>query len=266
MTSAVDVLVGAAIGGNRLAVERLLASIQPLIVRYCRARVGRQERSYASADDVAQEVCLAVLTALPSYRDQGRPFLAFVYGIAAHKVADAHRSAARNRSDVVPEFPDSPDVFAPDPEQQAILADELASIGRAPESRGVAFGLGPDGVEALIDRSSFGRPPALDARRRFAGHTLDVAAATIVADSLRQAALARPLTDPELVGELSDQMARLMGMLPPKQREILILRVVVGLSAEETADAVGSTPGAVRVAQHRALNRLRKALTLEEVV
>ena len=34
-----------------------------------------------------------MLTALPGYRDQGRPFLAFVYGIAAHKVADAHRAA-----------------------------------------------------------------------------------------------------------------------------------------------------------------------------
>ncbi|REO45365.1 RNA polymerase subunit sigma, partial [Mycobacterium tuberculosis] len=37
----------------------------------------------------------------------------------------------------------------------------------------------------------------------------------------------------------------------------LILRVVVGLSAEETAAAVGSTTGAVRVAQHRALQRLK---------
>ena len=67
-------------------------------VKYCRSRIGRYERSYASADDVAQEVCLAVLTALPAYREQGRPFLAFVYGIASHKVADAHRSAARNRA------------------------------------------------------------------------------------------------------------------------------------------------------------------------
>jgi RNA polymerase sigma-70 factor (ECF subfamily) len=48
--------------------------------------------------------------------------------------------------------------------------------------------------------------------------------------------------------------------LPDKQREILILRVVVGLSAEETAEAVGSTPGAVRVAQHRALARLKSAI------
>ena len=88
-----DESVAAAVEGDPQAVERLLAAIRPLVVRYCRARVGRQERSFASADDVAQEVCLAVLTALPSYRDQGRPFLAFVYGIAQHKVADAHRAA-----------------------------------------------------------------------------------------------------------------------------------------------------------------------------
>jgi RNA polymerase sigma-70 factor (ECF subfamily) len=62
-------------------------------------------------------------------------------------------------------------------------------------------------------------------------------------------------------GELSDQMAALLRVLPEKQREIVVLRVVVGLSAEETAEAVGSTPGAVRVAQHRALARLRKEIS-----
>ena len=40
--------------------------------------------------------------------------------------------------------------------------------------------------------------------------------------------------------------------------EILVLRIVVGLSAEETAEIVGASAGAVRVAQHRALTRLRK--------
>ncbi|AEX41262.1 RNA polymerase sigma-70 factor, ECF subfamily [Corynebacterium diphtheriae 31A] len=37
----------------------------------------------------------------------------------------------------------------------------------------------------------------------------------------------------------------------------------MGLSAEETAEIVGSTPGAVRVAQHRALATLRKAIEQE---
>jgi RNA polymerase sigma-70 factor (ECF subfamily) len=183
----IDVLAIAAMSGDRWAVERLLGLIRPRVVQYCRARVGRMERSYASADDVAQEVCMAVLTAMPSYRDQGRPFLAFVYGIAAHKVADAHRSAARNRSDPVAEFPESPEQ-SDGPEQHAMR------------------------------------------------------------------------------GELSDHMARLLDTLPPKQREILVFRVVLGMSAEETADAVGSTPGAVRVAQHRALSRLRKALAGEEFI
>lgn len=57
--------------------------------------------------------------------------------------------------------------------------------------------------------------------------------------------------------EQSARMNELLQILPEKQREILILRVVVGMSAEETAEAVGSTAGAVRVAQHRALARLK---------
>lgn len=67
-------------------------------------------------------------------------------------------------------------------------------------------------------------------------------------------------------GELVERMVRLLDTLPDKQREILVLRVVVGLSARETADAVGSTVGAVRVAQHRALSRLRKVLASEQVI
>jgi RNA polymerase sigma-70 factor, ECF subfamily len=182
-----DVLIGDAVNGKPQAVEGVLRRIRPLVVRYCRARVGGQEKTFASADDVAQEVCLAVLTALPSYRDQGRPFLAFVYGIASHKVADAHRSSARNRSEPVPEVPDTPDQ-AEGPEAQAMQ------------------------------------------------------------------------------GEFAMRMTKLMETLPDKQREIVRLRVMVGLSAEETAEAVGSTPGAVRVAQHRALGRLRSALASEGVV
>ncbi|MGH3753168.1 MAG: sigma-70 family RNA polymerase sigma factor [Pseudonocardiaceae bacterium] len=176
-----NLLVSAAVNGDRDAVESVLRWIRPHVVRYCRARVGSQERTFASADDVAQEVCIAVLTALPSYRDQGRPFLAFVYGIASHKVADAYRAAARNRSEPVPEIPDSPEL-TDGPEQRAMQ------------------------------------------------------------------------------NELTGQMDKLLGVLSDKQREILILRVVVGLSAEETAEAAGSTPGAVRVAQHRALGRLRHEL------
>jgi DNA-directed RNA polymerase specialized sigma24 family protein len=50
---------------------------------------------------VAQEVCLVVVTALPSYVISGRSFQAFVYGIAAHKVVDAFRAMGRNRTDAI---------------------------------------------------------------------------------------------------------------------------------------------------------------------
>ena len=180
-----DSVVAEAVAGNRDALREVLEIIRPIVVRYCRARVGATERSGLSADDVAQEVCLAAITALPRYKDQGRPFLAFVYGIAAHKVADAHRAAARNRAeptDVVP---------------------ERFSLEAGPE-------------QMAIDSESAAR------------------------------------------------MNRLLAVLPEKQREILILRVVVGMSVEETAEAVGSTAGAVRVAQHRALARLKAEITATE--
>jgi RNA polymerase sigma-70 factor (ECF subfamily) len=45
--------------------------------------------------------------------------------------------------------------------------------------------------------------------------------------------------------------------LPQAQREILILRVALGMSTEETAAALGMSTGAVRVAQHRALTTMR---------
>ncbi|TQM14783.1 RNA polymerase sigma factor (sigma-70 family) [Pseudonocardia kunmingensis] len=58
---------------------------------------------------------------------------------------------------------------------------------------------------------------------------------------------------------LRAEMIRLLGALPDKQREVLVMRVLGGFSIEETAEVVGSTPGAVRVTQHRALARLRSS-------
>jgi RNA polymerase sigma-70 factor (ECF subfamily) len=173
-----DTVVAEAVAGSRDALREVLEIIRPIVVRYCRARIGATERSGLSADDIAQEVCLAAITALPRYKDQGRPFLAFVYGIAAHKIADAHRAASRNRADPTDVVPER-------------LSNEA----------------GPE--QMAIDSES------------------------------------------------SARMTKLLQILPEKQREILILRVVVGMSAEETAEAVGSTAGAVRVAQHRALARLK---------
>jgi RNA polymerase sigma-70 factor (ECF subfamily) len=64
-----------------------------------------------------------------------------------------------------------------------------------------------------------------------------------------------PVEDPE--GR--QRVDRLLGHLATRQRNIVVLRVLLGLSARETATALGmSSAGAVRVSQHRALSTLRR--------
>jgi RNA polymerase sigma-70 factor (ECF subfamily) len=178
-------LTSLAVRGHPAAIESLLRHIRPMVVRYCRARLGRITGHYHVADDVAQEVCIAVLSALPRYRDMGRPFVSFVFGIASHKVADAVRSASRL---AVPteDLPDGPDEH-PGPEETVVACIE------------------------------------------------------------------------------AERARTLLARLPVHLRELLILRVVTGLTAEETGNVLGMSAGAVRVAQHRALARLR-AIAVEESI
>ncbi len=172
-------LVPKASGGDARALQDIVRLIHPPVLRYARARIGGGRTP--TADDVAQEICLAVATSIERYVDTGKPFMAFVYGIAFNKVADAHRAMARDRL--------SPSDDLPDTEY----------TGGTPEE----FALASDG---------------------------------------------------------GNRVRELLDLLSDKARDILILRVFVGLSAEETAAIVGGTAGAVRVAQHRALAVLRKAI------
>jgi RNA polymerase sigma-70 factor (ECF subfamily) len=62
----------------------------------------------------------------------------------------------------------------------------------------------------------------------------------------------------------TDEALRLIATLPAEQAEMVLLRVVVGLSVAEVAEVVGRTPGAVRVAVHRSLRRLADQLAAGE--
>ncbi|MFI9811883.1 sigma-70 family RNA polymerase sigma factor [Saccharothrix variisporea] len=63
-----------------------------------------------------------------------------------------------------------------------------------------------------------------------------------------------------LLGERTERVAELLRLLPEAKRELLVLRIAVGLSAEDTARVLGMSAGSVRVAQHRALQVLREHL------
>ncbi|WP_084495017.1 sigma-70 family RNA polymerase sigma factor [Nocardia shimofusensis] len=174
----VEKLIGPAAAGDQRAISDILRAIHPLVRRYCGAKLGNTAHLQVTADDVVQEVLMATVKAMPRYQDQGKSFLAFVYGIAANKVADAFRRSQVHPTYPVAEVPDTPTTEA-GPEEWALALERRAAT------------------------------------------------------------------------------RELMKVLAPAHREVLVMRIVLGWSAAQTAEAIGTSPGVVRVMQHRALNKLR---------
>lgn len=63
-----------------------------------------------------------------------------------------------------------------------------------------------------------------------------------------------------LTREERDEIMRAVRRLPSRQREALVLRFYLDLSAEETSATMGISPGSVRSATHRALASLGRML------
>jgi RNA polymerase sigma-70 factor (ECF subfamily) len=53
--------------------------------------------------------------------------------------------------------------------------------------------------------------------------------------------------------------------LPKAQQDVLALRIIAGLNLEETAEVLDKTVGAVKAAQHRALQSLQEQVQSEEI-
>lgn len=131
--------------GRMEPTSKLVDAVRVLVVRYCRARIGRRWGTYDIADAVAKDSCREIVAGTAG----ARALLAFAYDVTHGRVDDFHRTAA------------------------------------------------------------------------------------------------------ELPNPLSG--------LPGQQREIMVLRSLVGLSADDTALALGCSVQAVRLGQHRALTALRPA-------
>ena len=71
---------------------------------------------------------------------------------------------------------------------------------------------------------------------------------------------ARSAESAVLTREERDEIMRAVRRLPPRQREALVLRFYLDLSAEETATTMGISPSSVRSATHRALASLGRML------
>ncbi|MBW1604278.1 SigE family RNA polymerase sigma factor [Streptomyces sp. JJ66] len=73
-------------------------------------------------------------------------------------------------------------------------------------------------------------------------------------------------TDEDRFGQHADRalLADILGVLAPKQRSVVLLRHWEQMSTEETAEALGMSPGTVKSTLHRALARLRAELESRE--
>jgi RNA polymerase sigma-70 factor (ECF subfamily) len=179
-------LVRHALGGDHEAVQQLFGLLRPIVLAYCRKRLGR-ENATTTAEDCTQEVLFAVLVALPRYRYRSDRFLSWVFGIAAHKTADVHRDRSRSHERFTP---------LPDP-------------------------------EAATD-PTWRLPAASDDFAEIEEHL---------------------------------QVRRVLNRLPRHYRQVVTLRVLLGYTAEETAELLGMpSPEAVRVTQFRAIRRLRRVI------
>lgn len=174
--TSLDALAAAASVGNRHALEEFLTRLRGVVYPYVRGRLWTYPGGANMVDDVAQEVCVAVVGA-QMRGDAGSPVEAFVYRIAAAKIADV----------------------------QSVTAAADPSTSSAPESANESAPADLHGGRQSVDQ-----------------HAVE-----------------------------------LLNRLPDKLREILLLRVVAEMSAEETGRALNLTPQAVRVGQHRALVMLR---------
>jgi RNA polymerase sigma-70 factor (ECF subfamily) len=112
-----------AAAGDRRAFAALYDRHLDAVYRYAFYRL----RTDAEAEDVSSEVFHRALVAMPRYEPR-RPFLAFLYGIARHVVADRQRDARPHASyeDAIAHASD-----APGPDETSARLDEARRLRAA---------------------------------------------------------------------------------------------------------------------------------------
>ncbi|MFC3453525.1 sigma-70 family RNA polymerase sigma factor [Amycolatopsis speibonae] len=125
-----DDLAKTAACGEPRGMDDLMAALVPWARQYTETRLGGRDLTYLEPADVAQEICLAVFVAVPGYGLRGGSFLFLMRAIAANKVADVFRKAARSRQVLTGELPERPAGAADEPEQRALRTDLGVRLGK----------------------------------------------------------------------------------------------------------------------------------------
>jgi len=119
----IGALVRQAQDGDNHAVGQLYEIHVERIYRYIVYRVPEQD-----AEDLTAEVFTNMIESLPRYEERGIPFEAWLYRIAAARVADYHRARSRNQQVELSEQLAQDD---PQPEETILQAQERETLRKA---------------------------------------------------------------------------------------------------------------------------------------
>lgn len=135
--------------------EPVYRQYAPAVYIYCLRRLGDRE----GAEDVTSIVFTRAMQSIASFRNTGHSFRAWLFTIAHHAVADAHRDAASKPVIWLDErVPDT----RPSPEESALIANErerlaaLLAMLSADQRRVVELrlaGLTGEEIAAVLDKN-----------------------------------------------------------------------------------------------------------------
>ncbi len=135
-----DDLARSAAGGDRAALDDLLAAIQPRVRRIC----GRMLLHPEDAEEAAQDALLLVATKIGSFEGRSR-FTTWLHAVASNSARSTYRSlkrrAAEQTTDELPQHPD--------PRTTSVIAGSRLDLLEALEIVGTDH---PELVEPLVLR------------------------------------------------------------------------------------------------------------------
>lgn len=148
----------AGLDGDRAAYERLLGEVAAMLRGVARARLVRYGLGPDEAEDVVQEVLMALHQKRATW-DPARRFLPWLHAIAEYKLIDAARHLGRARrrtvSEPVEEMADRLPAPA-GPELACATADPVRAVAHLPSrERGVVAALGIEGLSVRGTASRF---------------------------------------------------------------------------------------------------------------
>jgi RNA polymerase sigma-70 factor (ECF subfamily) len=137
-------------------------------------------------------------------------------------------------------------------------AEDAVSVTMARAVKGIGrYRPGPSGIDGWV--FGIARRTAADHHRKRIRYQRQDGTAAAMESPPSSTAVEEPVTHAEDRIELR----RAFEKLPHRERELLELRVVAELSVEQVAAALGKRPGAIRTAQTRALQKLRRLMESE---